>query len=79
MAWVEAICHGRKFVEELDAKRFRTAFTTMAATRKSWPTPIEFVEALPPREQLALTKQPIPADPERAAAAIAEVERLLRM
>jgi hypothetical protein len=77
-AWVEAITTGRVFDRQLDTPRLRKAFVNLAGNRTSWPAPAHFVEAMPPREQLALTKQPIPADPERAAAAIAEVERMLR-
>lgn len=77
-AWCAAVSHGRVFDRALDAERIRAAFVTLASTRTSWPAPAHFVDALPPRKQLALTKQPIPADPERAAAAIAEVERLLK-
>jgi hypothetical protein len=73
-AWVEAITTGRVFDRQL-----RKAFVNLAGNRTSWPAPAHFVEAMPPREQLALTKQPIPADPERAAAAIAEVERMLKL
>lgn len=77
MAWCEALTDQRVWDERLDAPRFRKAFVTLAKTRTHWPAPTHFMEALPPREQLALTKQTIPADPERAAAAIAEVQRLL--
>jgi hypothetical protein len=78
MMWVESLSDGRVWDQQLDAPRFRKAFVILARTRTSWPAPVHFLEAIPPREQLALTKQPIPADPERAAAAIAEVERMLR-
>ena len=79
MMWVESLSDGRVWDEALDAPRFRKAFVLLARTRTSWPAPTHFLEALPPREQLALTKQPIPADPARAAAAIAEVERMLKL
>lgn len=78
MAWTEAVTHNREFVEQLDAQRFRKAFVALAVTRTSWPAPRDFLDALPAREQLALAKQPIPADPARAAAAIAEIARALR-
>lgn len=76
--WCEAITHQRVFDERLDALRFRAAFSTLARTRTSWPAPLHFLEAMPPREQLALTKQTIKADPERAKRAMAEIERSLR-
>lgn len=75
---MEAVTHNRKFDEDLDPPRFREAFTTLAATRTSWPAPPDFIGALPERKQLALTKQSIPADPERAARAIAEIAEALR-
>lgn len=78
MAWYEALTDGREWNQALDAPRFRRGFVVLARTRAHWPAPLHFVEALPPREQLALTKQPIPADPERALQAIAEAQSMLR-
>lgn len=75
--WCEAVTTGRVFDRDLDTARIRRAFVTLASTRTSWPAPVHFIEALPQREQLALTKQPIPADPARAAAAVEEVRRML--
>ena len=63
---------------DLDAPRFRAAFRVLCSTRRAWPVPQDLIDAMPPRDQLALTKQAIPADPERAAAAIAEVTAMLR-
>lgn len=76
--WVQAVTHDRAFDRGLDAPRFRHAFVTLAATRTTWPAPMHFIEAMPRRDQLALTKQHIPADPAKAAAAIAEVSEILR-
>lgn len=78
-AWVEALTTNKVWDEQLDAPRFRKAFTILAQTSTVWPNPKTFLEALPPREQLALTKQHIPADPARAEAAINEIAKLLRM
>lgn len=77
-AWVEAVTTGRAFDRELDTPRIRRAFVSLSATRTTWPAPAHFVDALPPREQLALTRQSNPADPERAAAAMAEIAELLK-
>lgn len=77
--WCEAVTHGRVFDEALDAPRFRSAFSTLARTRTTWPAPLHFLEAMPPREQLALTKEPIKADPARAARHMAEIATALRM
>lgn len=61
--WVEALTNDRVWEREPDAPRFRKAFVKLSQVRRQWPAPADFLEALPPREQLALTKQPIPADP----------------
>ena len=71
-AWVEVITDNRVFEQELDTDRFRRAFVTLAG-RDRWPTPKDFLDALPEREQLQLAKTAIPAAPERAAAAIREI------
>ncbi len=75
--WRGAVVERSVFDEHLDAERFRKAFVTLARVRTTWPAPRDFLEALPARGQLALTKQPIKADPERAAAALAEIAALL--
>ena len=76
-AWIEALTDGRAWDRERDEQRVRRAFVVLSKTVRRWPAPVEFVEALPRPEQLALTKQPIPADPRRAAAEIAEVTAML--
>ena len=78
LAWSEVLTAGRVFDEQLDAPRFRKAFVTLAATRTSWPAPADFLTALPERDQLAIAKTPIKADPARAAAACAEIAAALR-
>ena len=77
MAWNDALTFRKEWDEQLDKPRFREAFTYLAQTRKTWPTPADFLEHLPPRKQLALTKQVIPCDPEVAKAQIAEISRSL--
>jgi hypothetical protein len=78
MMWHAAITDGRVWDEKLDAERFRRAFIVLAQRRRTWPAPADFIEALPARAQLVLTKQPIPANPARAAAALREVEAMLK-
>lgn len=78
-AWVEVIANKGDFDQELDAPRFQAAFLTLATNRGTWPAPKDFLEALPSRSQLKLTKTVIPASPERAAAAIAEALKTLNM
>jgi len=78
MAWYRAVTDGRVWDRQLDTPRFRKAFVTLMKNRRQWPSPADFMDAMPPREQLALTKQPIKANPERAAQAAAELEGFLR-
>lgn len=49
-AWREAVTENRMFEEQRDAPRFRKAFATLAATCRHWPTPRDFLDALPPIE-----------------------------
>lgn len=77
MAWMEALTDGRHWDEGRDRERIRRAFVTLARTRRQWPAPADFLEALPRIEPLrALPKAA--ADPARAAACIAEARRLLQ-
>lgn len=71
--WLEAITEGRQYDAQLDAPRFKRGFAVLCRQRKTWPTPADLLEAMPPREQLVLAKVPIPANPERAEAAAAEL------
>jgi hypothetical protein len=75
--WHGVITSGREFDEAVDAPRFRKAFLTLAG-QVSWPKPTDFLTALPDRDQLALSKTAIKADPARAAAAIAELTEILK-
>lgn len=77
MAWHRAVTDGRVWDRQLDTPRFRKAFVTLMKNRRQWPSPADFMDAIPPREQLALTKQPIKANPERAAQAAAELAGFL--
>src|ERR1700722_5066682 len=47
MAWCEAVIAGRVFEQERDAPRFRASFTSLLRHCTQWPTPREFLEALP--------------------------------
>lgn len=75
--WLEALAEGRQWEQELDAPRFRRGFATLCRSRRAWPVPQDLLDALPPREQLQIARESRKADPERAAAAMAEVESLL--
>lgn len=78
LAWSEVLTAGRVFDEQLDTSRIRKAFVTLAGTRTSWPAPADFLTALPERDQLALCRESVKADPARAAAACAEIAAALR-
>ncbi|KOQ78860.1 hypothetical protein ABW45_04630 [Stenotrophomonas maltophilia] len=75
--WLEAITEGREFDQELDAPRFRRAFAVLCRDCRQWPLPSSLLEAMQPREQLAITKQPIKANPERAEQAARELASVL--
>jgi len=77
--WLEAVTEGRVWDQGLDAPRFKAAFAVLCRQSKAWPLPSGLLEAMPPREQLALTKQPLKADPERAAKHMADIATALRM
>lgn len=79
LTWREVVLQGRSFEEHLDADRFRRAFVVLAGTRTSWPAPIDFLTVLPERDQLQLARESRKADPERAAAACAEIARELNI
>lgn len=75
--WLEAITEGREFDQQLDAPRFRRAFAVLCRDCRQWPLPSSLLEAMPPREQLTITKQPIKANPERAEQAARELASIL--
>lgn len=78
LTWHEVITTGLEWDQERDAPRIRAAFTTLASTRESWPTPRHFLDALPRAEQKRLGYEVKPASPEEAQARISEIRRLLR-
>ena len=77
MAWHEALTARRQWDRDRDAPRVRQAFVTLAATRRQWPAPADFLDAMPPAPQLRALPKVAP-DPEKAAAAFREVESLLK-
>lgn len=79
--WLEAVTEGRVFDQQQDAPRFRKAFAVLCRECEVWPQPGELLKAMPPREQLALTKQPLPADPDspEMKQRFAEIAKVLRM
>lgn len=68
-AWLEAITDGSAWDEARDAERIAQAFRTLSRTVRRWPSPAEFLEALPPfRKPLVLDYEckPSPCPPEIA-------------
>lgn len=47
-AWCDALYHGRDWQVE-DAQRMREGFRVLSMTRRTWPTPADFLAALPAR------------------------------
>lgn len=81
MMWVETLSDGRVWDQQLDTPRFRKAFVKLAQIRRTWPAPADFIEAMPPREQLALTKQPIVSAPDspKVKEMMSRIGEMLRM
>lgn len=46
-AWCEALESSRAWCPQRDPPRIRTAFTALLRTRTRWPTPADFLTALP--------------------------------
>lgn len=79
MAWREVLTDGRAWDEARDRDRIRKAFITLARTRRQWPAPVDFLEALP-RYIPELTALPSkPTDPDKARRVIADLAAELGM
>jgi hypothetical protein len=76
-AWLEAVTANRLWDQDRDTSRIRQAFVTLARTRRLWPAPVDFLEALPAirNEFLALPKAT--PTPEHAAKVLAEIRSRL--
>ena len=75
--WLQAVCSGRRWERDRDVLRFRAAFTTLTQTRRLWPAPADFLDAMPKAEpHLALP--PATLSPERAQQRLDEIDDLLR-
>lgn len=77
MAWMEALTDGRQWDADRDANRIRRAFVTLARTRRTWPAPADFLDALPRLEPLRALGSQAGHDPERVQRAIAEATAIL--
>ena len=72
---MEAITAGRALEANRDIPRVRQAFATLARVRRSWPSPADFLEAMPPPPVLKALPAKV-SSPASAAAVMAEIERL---
>ena len=75
--WFESITRGRA-LEPADAPRIREAFSNVMARCRRWPSPVEFLEAMPRRESASVTALPVGEEERkrRDAAARATLARL---
>lgn len=78
-AWLEALTVNRNWVEEQDAKRVRQAFITLAQTRRTWPVPADFFDALPRYHESVKALPGKPADPELVKRVMTELADFLRV
>lgn len=76
---MEALTVNRSWVEEQDAKRVRQAFITLAQTRRTWPVPADFFDALPRYHESVKALPGKPADPELVKRVMAELADFLRV
>lgn len=52
--WVETLADRFSWDRERDTARIRRAFVVLAGSRRNWPVPQDFMDALPPTTQAAL-------------------------
>lgn len=75
-AWGEAITHKRKFDQAQDTPRFREAFKTLANLRRTWPAPIDFMDALPKANAPLALQDKRKASPDVAERALADLKAM---
>ncbi len=76
-AWIEALTANRVWDESRDTPRIRQAFTTLIQTRRTWPSPADFNDALPSIRQELKALPRRAADPAKVKAAIEEIAEFL--
>jgi hypothetical protein len=76
--WYEAITTGRRWEQDRDTPRIRSAFVSLAQTADRWPQIKHFLDALPRVEQVAIAYEAKPLPPEQARERLAEIGRLLK-
>jgi hypothetical protein len=76
-AWLEAITDGLVYDRGRDANRLRRGFVILAKTVRRWPSPVEYLEAVPKYEAPAIGYETKPVSEEQAAANIARLKSML--
>lgn len=72
-AWAMGLMEDRVWDDFRDTPRIRKAFARMMTACRSWPSPREFLDYLPPVEQKQLAHKPVPANPAKVQAMIQEL------
>lgn len=75
--WVETLADRFAWDRERDTARIRRAFVVLAGSRRNWPVPQDFMDALPPVKQDAIAYEVKPASREDAAKRMAEIRETL--
>lgn len=76
-AWCEALTDSRLWDQDRDTARIRQAFLTMAKTRRTWPAPVDFLEAMPAFRQELLPAPRAKADPAKVEAIMRDIGKKL--
>lgn len=63
--WLEALTANRSWIEDQDLPRIQTAFANLAVSSESWPSPKQFLDALPALPQTYYVAPPLIVDERR--------------
>jgi hypothetical protein len=69
--WYEAVTAGRALGPE-DAPRIRAGFANVVTRSRRWPSPADFIEAMPKREAASVTALPVGSEERARREAIAK-------
>src|SRR5690606_36729795 len=76
-AWLEALTTNRQWDRERDTPRIRKAFVTLAQTRRAWPVPADFIDALARIEAVRALPARV-TDPDRPRRIVHDLAKELR-
>lgn len=74
-SWADALWHGKAWDAVQDPPRIAQAFRTLALSCERWPTPVQFLRALPERAPQQLLAAPVTPPSAEQRAKIAELLR----